>query len=108
MDALMGSTSAVQVGDRFEARRLHDGLWTEGGRPRRRGVSAVLWFRWSDAWRPWGRAIRLVRNPYAQHPLPEIGLPFPALNPVNGNFDDVPGEQGPALFGLPADWPVDD
>lgn len=108
MDALMGSTSAVQVGDQFEARRLPDGLWTEGGRPRRRGVSAVLWFRWSDAWRPWGRAIRLVRNPYAQYPLPEIGLPFPALNPVNGNFDDIAGEQGPALFGLPADWPVDD
>lgn len=113
MDALLGSPLAVfreQQGGGLDAHaaRASDGLWTDGARPRKQGVSAVLWFYGAHSWRPWGRDIRLVRNPWATHTLPGDALPFPALNPVQDQFVRVAGQQGPGLFGLPEDWPPGD
>lgn len=58
-------------------------------------------------WRPWGRTIRLVTNPWATHPVDDGVLPVPKLLPIDGEFRPVDGEHGPGLFGLDEDWPAE-
>lgn len=111
MDALLGSTAIafnpnVPGGEPRQV-RTDNGVWTNGRRARKKGVSGVLYLARADAWRPWGRAIRLVSNPWATYPLGEINLPVPKLVPRDGEFQKIDGEQGPALFGLLDDWPAD-
>lgn len=110
LDALLGSPIAIvrrYEGDEahVEAGRAGDGVWTDGRRARKRGVSAVLSFDGASSWRPWGRSARLIRNPWANHPLPEIPVPLPQLNPGDGEFVKVSGQEGPALFELGDEWP---
>lgn len=112
MDALLGSPLAVfreddDGGSDLPTARASDGLWTDQVRPRKRGVSAVLWLHGAYSWKPWGRDIVLVRNPWATHALPQGTLPFPALNPQGAEFVSVAGVSGPELFGLAEDWPAE-
>lgn len=111
MDALLGSQVVVinrdVPGGNPRAERADNGLWTNGRRARKRGVSGVLYLAGMDAWRPWGRTIRLVTNPWATHPLDDGVLPVPKLLPIDGEFRPVDGEHGPGLFGLDEDWPAE-
>lgn len=112
MDALLGSPVVHirrregEVDEVWDG-RADDGIWTNGRRARKRGISAVLYFSGVSAWRPWGRLARLVRNPWASYPLPELALTVPQLNPGDDEFVALPGEEGPNLFGLDEDWPAD-
>lgn len=110
LDALLGSTVGIirpdQNGDsQIEGGRAGDGVLHDGRRARKRGVSAILSFDRLDAWRPWGRGARLIRNPWATHPLPDLPLPVDQLNPVDGEFVRVEGQGAPAMFGLGENWP---
>ncbi len=111
LDALLGSTVAIvrrstaDQGGGIEAGRANDGVLHDGRRPRKRGVSAILSFDHVSAWRPWGRGARIVRNPWANRPLPDIPLPVDQLNPVDGEFVKIPNDAGPVMFGLHRDWP---
>lgn len=111
MDALLGSpvvvfNQNVPGGDPRPA-RADDGLWINGHRPRKRGVSGVLYLSGVDAWRPWGRTIRFVTNPWATYPLGDSSLPVPKLLPIEGEFRKVEGQEGPELFGLDDQWLVE-
>lgn len=111
LDALLGSTVAIirrstpDDEGLVEGGRSDNGVLYDGRRARKRGVSAILAFDHVSAWRPWGRGARLVRNPWANRPLPNVPLSVDQLNPVDGEFVKVPNDAGPAMFGLDADWP---
>jgi len=111
LDALLGSPvailrrSAPDDEGTLEGGRSNDGVLHDGRRARKRGVSAILSFDYVSAWRPWGRGARIVRNPWANRPLPDIPLPVDQLNPVDGEFVKVPNDAGAAMFGLDGDWP---
>jgi hypothetical protein len=111
MDALLGSPAIAfnpnVAGGEPRQVRAQDGVWTNGRRPRKRGVSGVLYLAGADAWRPWGRSIRFVTNPWAAYPLDESSLTVPKLLPHDGEFRKIEGEEGPGLLGLAKDWPVD-
>lgn len=111
MDALLGSPAIAfnpnVPGEEPRQVRADDGVWTNGRRPRKRGVSGVLYLAGADAWRPWGRSIRFVTNPWATYPLGESALTVPKFLPHDGEFRKIEGEEGPGLFGLGNDWPVD-
>jgi hypothetical protein len=111
LDALLGSTVGIlrrtspDDEGTLEAGRANDGVLHNGRRPRKRGVSAVLAFDHLSSWRPWGRGARLVRNPWANRPLPDVPLAVDQLNPANGEFVKVEGEFDASTFGLDAGWP---
>jgi hypothetical protein len=111
LDALLGSTvgilrrSTPDDEGTLEAGRSNDGVLHDGRRPRKRGVSAILSFDDVSAWRPWGRGARLLRNPWATRPLPDVPLPVDQLNPGDGEFVKVENDAGAAMFGLDPDWP---
>lgn len=111
LDALLGSTVGIlrrtspDDEGTLEAGRGNNGVLHDGRRARKRGVSAVLAFDHLNAWRPWGRGARIVRNPWANRPLPDIPLPIDQLNPGDGEFVKTEGRFDAATFGLDADWP---
>ena len=110
LNALLGSPVGIIRRDadgdaQFEGGRANDGVWYDGRRARKRGVSAILSFDRMDPWRPSGRGARLIRNPWAIQPLPDISLPLDQLNPVDGEFVRVDGPEPQAMFGLAENWP---
>lgn len=111
LDAILGSTvgilrrSSPDDEGTLEAGRSNDGVLHNGRRARKRGVSAVLAFDHLSSWRPWGRGARLVRNPWANRPLPDVPLPIDQLNPGDGEFVKVEGAFDASTFGLDTDWP---
>lgn len=70
-----------------------------------RGARAVLAFDHMSNCRPWRRLARLVRNPWANCPLPDIPLSIEQLNPGDGEFVKVEGQFGAATLGLDTEWP---
>jgi hypothetical protein len=89
-------------------RRKDDGYWGHATTARHRNVSGVLllprphvWDLRSDRWQP-----LLLRNPWADHPLPDSFLPLPgySLN-AEGEFSPTPGTCLADILGLPPVWP---
>lgn len=113
LDALMGSPIAVISTSSegvFAARgaRAADGVWNESGRARKRGLSAVLSFDRISAWKPNAAGARLIRNPWASRPLPDVQIPVDELNPDNGEFVRRSGPASRTWFGLDDAWPQAD
>lgn len=91
LDALLGWPIGIIRCDadgeaQLQGGRANDGIWHDGRPARKRAVSAILSLDRIDAWRPWGRGARLIRNPWAIWPLPDIPLSVDQLNPGDGEF----------------------
>jgi hypothetical protein len=89
--------------------RLDDGYWGHPTTARHKNVSGALllpkphlWDLRNDRWQP-----LLVRNPWADHPLPENLLPLRgySLN-QRGKFEKTPGTPLADILKLPAVWPA--
>lgn len=85
--------------------RAPDGIWTNGSRPRKRGMSAVWSFDGLTAWNPAARSVELVRNPWAYHPLPPINLFAEEWNPINDEFKKSGETETRSVLGLSDHWP---
>jgi hypothetical protein len=91
--------------------RKRDGYWGTPDEPKHRGVSGVLllpkphlWDLRQDRWQP-----LLVRNPWAEHRLPDDFLPLPGFNHVgDATYAPTEGTRLADLLGLPAVWPPAD
>jgi hypothetical protein len=113
LEALFG-TIVTQIGSdesgghyQVETRRA-DGYWGWPSGPRHKNVSGVillpkphLWDLRHDRWQP-----LLVKNPWAEHALPNELFPIPeyALN-YEGEFAPVRGTRLADILGLPTLWP---
>lgn len=110
IDAMFGSPCVVirRYDDgRTEHRdsRDSDGVWRGVDGPRKKGLSAVLS---TERLRPWSvsqRRARLIRNPWATHPLPQAHLCVDELNPVEGSLVKTEGRSLSELFDLLPGWP---
>jgi hypothetical protein len=109
-DVLLGTTKMVFR--RYEDGRVEtfderapDGIWTNGSRPRKRGLSAVWNFDRLAPWRPWAASVQLVRNPWAERPLPQINLLCEEWNPVEDEFRRSGTTKTREALGLAETWP---
>ena len=88
--------------------RASDGIWTNGARPRKQGLSAIWSFDRLTAWNPAGRSVELVRNPWGTYPLPAIQLHCIEWNPVDDEFKKSGETTIRELLGLSSHWPESD
>lgn len=118
MDALLGSmaVSYFEGGARDQARwvRMNNGLWCNARGPVGRNISGLL-IGSSRTLHSWMIAKTLPEywpNPWASHPLPDLGVPCARRCIEPGNLGDASRIEAtrPAneVFGLPADWPGGD
>lgn len=88
--------------------RRTDGYWGTPDAPKHRGVSGVLllpkphlWDLREKRWQP-----LLVRNPWADHPLPDEFLPLPGFKHVkDASYSPTEGKMLADILELPAVWP---
>lgn len=83
--------------------RNHDGLFNDGGRPRKRHVSAALLFNGVATWGWRERCSCMIHNAYADRPLGEVtfgGVAFLARNDV---LERVEGGLVGEVFSQPPD-----
>lgn len=88
--------------------RKPNGYWGTPDAPKHRNVSGVLllpkphlWDLREDRWQP-----VLVRNPWAERPLPADFLPLPGFKHVkDAEFTPTDGKALADMLGLPAVWP---
>ena len=87
--------------------RLADGLWRGADGPRRRGVSAILYYEKFSAWRASRSNPVFAINPWASKPLAEsFGLSSSRVENDTVVFEE--GKSASQLFDLPVDWPTSD
>jgi hypothetical protein len=92
----------------FADSRLHDGYWGVPWEPKNRNVSGVLILPKPHLWDLRDERCQplLLRNPSADHPLPNELLPLPGLHLNEENkFTITRGTKFADLLGLPAVWP---
>lgn len=108
-DALFGS-SAVAINAAGEDRwiREPDGVWHTPNGPGYSRVSAVLSTERVYPWTLGQRRARLIYNPWARRPLPDIPLGIDVVRIVNNVFRRHNGESIREVLGLPENWPEDD
>jgi hypothetical protein len=113
LDAVFGTvvtqvTTFDKGNHEIAERRRDDGYWGHPATARHRNLSGVLLLPRphlcdlrSDRWQP-----LLLRNPWADRPLPDGFLPLPgySLN-VEGEFSPKPGTHLADILGLPPVWP---
>ncbi|WP_419256045.1 hypothetical protein ACN2C6_19235 (plasmid) [Caulobacter sp. ErkDOM-YI] len=87
--------------------RNNDGVWQGEKGPRKKGLSAILSTERLMPWSVGQRRARLIRNPWATHPLPPLPLGVDELNPIDGKLDKTNGQSFAELFNLPPSWPED-
>jgi hypothetical protein len=116
LDAAFG-TVATQVttfengNHEIAERRRADGYWGFPATARHHNVSGALllpkphlWDLRSDRWQP-----LLLRNPWADHPLPNDFLPLPGFSfNEEGEFSPTPGRAFADILGLPPIWPPEE
>jgi hypothetical protein len=110
LSALFGSQAAEISWDAEGPRvakmvRLPDGALYDSRGPRYTRVSGVLWTRGLTPWSIASRKLELVCNPFAAHPLTDLGLPLPALIPGARQFEERSGVSVGEMLGLSAGWP---
>jgi hypothetical protein len=91
-------------------RRDADGYWGTPDAPRHRDVSGVLvlpkphlWDLRNERWQP-----VLVRNPWAERPLPDDFLPLPSFEYEQDCFAQQDGTKLADILGLPVPWPPEE
>lgn len=92
----------------LENARSTDGYWGTPENPKHQGVSGVLllpkphlWALREERWQP-----LLVRNPWANHPLPDEFLPLPGFKHVKeASYVPTEGKRLADILGLPTVWP---
>jgi hypothetical protein len=110
LNALFGSRAAEISWDAEGLRvakmvRQPDGALYDSRGPRYTRVSGVLWTRGLTPWSIASRKLELVCNPFAAHPLTDLGLPLPALIPGASQFEERSGVSVGEMLGLSAGWP---
>ena len=108
-DALFGS-SAVAINAAGEDRwiREPDGVWHTPNGPGYSRVSAVLSTERVYPWTLGQRRARLIYNPWARRPLPDIPLGIDVVRIVDNLFRRQDGQTIREILGLPENWPEDD
>jgi hypothetical protein len=88
-------------------RRAADGYWGTPDAPKHRDVSGILilpkphlWDLRNERWQP-----ILLRNPWAERPLPDDLLGLPGFEYRPGHFAPKDGTKLADILGLPAVWP---
>jgi hypothetical protein len=112
VDALFGPLATIvqstEAGHEYEFARFPDGVWNsvwkEGERTNTR-VSAVLSTERLTPWSVGQQRARLIINPWAKKPLPELALGVDVLRLLGPELRRFPGEDLRTLFGLPEGWP---
>ena len=109
IDALFGSLAVVvrrtEAGYEDEPTRMPDGAWRGRSGSINTRVSAVLSTERLTPWSVGQRQARLIVNPCAQKPLPELSLGIDVLRVQAPVLRRFPGEDLRSLFGLPEGWP---
>ena len=88
-------------------RRAAHGYWGTPDAPKHRDVSGIvilpkphLWDLRNERWQP-----ILLRNPWAEQPLPDELLPLPSFAYESDYFEPKDGTKLADMLGLPATWP---
>lgn len=113
IDAAFGSPCVVvNVEDpdiEPRASRNPDGVWIGRNGPAKKQLSAILSFDRLTPWSVAQRRARLIINPWAEHPLPQINLPVDRIESQSQgkNFvlQKVEGDPLSSLFNLYEGWP---
>jgi hypothetical protein len=105
VDALFGPLATIvpEEGDEHEFARLADGVWKGGGQNTR--VSAVLSTERLTPWSVGQARARLIINPWARKPLPELALGVDVLRLQGPVLRRFPGKDLRTIFGCPEGWP---
>ncbi|WP_159006510.1 hypothetical protein [Bradyrhizobium sp. S69] len=84
-----------------------DGIWygPPNGQPRNTRLSGVLALMKIDPWNFASKTGLLIPNPWAEKPLPEIGLGIAEWTVVGDELKRKDGKPMHELIGLPAAWP---
>jgi hypothetical protein len=88
--------------------RQQDGYWGTPDAPKHRNVSGVLvlpkphlWDLRDERWQP-----LLIRNPWAERPLPDEFLPLPGFKHVkDAQYASTEGKALADILELPTPWP---
>jgi hypothetical protein len=88
-------------------RRAANGYWGNPDAPKHRDVSGILilpkphlWHLREERWQP-----ILLRNPWAERPLPDDLLPLPGFEYKPDHFAPKDGARLADMLGLPSVWP---
>lgn len=106
IDALFG-TAVLIVSENGEERRGRDpdGAWRGLGGPVYTRCSAVLFVERLSAWSIGQRTLRLILNPWAQNPLPDLPLGIEIRQVIEDRLVTNEGHSLAELFGLEQSWP---
>jgi hypothetical protein len=112
VDALFGPLAtipAIEEGDEHKFTRLPDGVWNSErkrlGEPTNTRVSAVLSTECLTPWSVGQQRARLIINPWAKKPLPELALGVDVLRLQGPVLRRFPGKDLRTIFGCPEGWP---
>jgi len=112
LEAMFGTiVTDVWTGDDgktvMKDRRAADGYWGTPDAPKHRDVSGILilpkphlWDLRNERWQP-----IILRNPWAERPLPDDLLPLPSFEYQPDHFAPKDGTKLADVLGLPAVWP---
>ena len=115
LDAMFGSIVIAGWKDEtgqsvFGEKRAADGYWGLPDAPRHPEVSGILvlpkphlWDLRNERWQP-----ILLRNPWAERPLPDNFLRLPGFEYVADQFSPTAGTMLADILGLPIPWPPEE
>lgn len=110
--ALFGSPCVVfrkyadgRVESLDEERRRFNGVLLDSRRPRRNGLSAVMYFEGLSAWSAGHRAGTIAHNPFARRPLPTGLFDLDEFAPCGDELVKIEGKGLGACLGLHSNWP---
>lgn len=87
--------------------RQPNGVWygPPNGKPQNTRMSGVLFMKRIDPWNFGAKRGVLIPNPWADKPLPQVGLGTDEMTIVEDQLKRTNGAAMHELFGLSADWP---
>lgn len=106
IDALFGTVMVI-VPENGEPRpgRNPDGAWRGPAGPVYTRSSAVLFVERLSSWSVGQRSVRLIHNPWARNPLPDLSWEVEVRRVIDGRLETEPGLTLAQIFGLPDGWP---
>lgn len=108
-DALFGSSAvAINAAGEDHWIREPDGVWHTHNGPGYSRVSAVLSTERVYPWSLGQRRARLIYNPWARRPLPDVALGIDTVRIADNMFQRQDGQTIGEILGLPDGWPQDD
>lgn len=91
----------------YRETRSPDGVWNGRSSPSYTRVSAVLVTERVTPWSIGQRRARLFLNPWAQHPLPDLGISLDKTVVEGELITSTEGESLGEILKLPPEWPGD-